>query len=236
MHLFYAPHIFQKAGELNLDEAESLHFHVLRIADDESFLITNGKGVLCKAQLLAKTKRQVRIKYFDCIEKTIGKKMHLAVAPLKHNDRFDMLLEKITELGITDIWPVYTHYTERKKINEGRMEKRLVAAMKQSQRVFKPQLHPLLPVGEFFEQLPDTVFRLIAHCKHHDMPLLSEALKNASANEILVLVGPEGGFSEDEIYQAVQSGFKEVSLSTNRLRTETAAMVAAMMMQIGESL
>jgi 16S rRNA (uracil1498-N3)-methyltransferase len=231
MHLFYSTDLKNNTTTLTLSEEESHHFNVLRIADDEEVSVTNGKGLLCKARMLHKTKREVLLSVFDCQQQQLSRRICLAVAPTKGNDRFDWLLEKATEVGVTDILPVYTHYTERKKINTQRIEKRLIASTKQSMRAFVPQVADLQKLEVFFRTLLPNVQKLIAHCKQEGLPLLSEIVE--PQQDVLALIGPEGGFSDEEILLAKQYGFDEVSLSENRLRTETAAITAVMMMKTG---
>ena len=147
----------------------------------------------------------------------------MAVAPTKNIDRFEWFLEKSTEIGIDEITPLLTEHSERKIIKPERLEKVIIAAMKQSLKAYKPKLNELTPFRKIiaansFEE------KYIAHCYDGE----KQGLKTIAGKgkNILILIGPEGDFSTDEIKVARETGFTEISLGNSRLRTETAGVVA----------
>jgi 16S rRNA (uracil1498-N3)-methyltransferase len=149
--------------------------------------------------------------------------LHLAVAPTKMNDRFEWFLEKATEIGIQEITPVFCERSERKVINLERFEKIILSAMKQSNETYLPKLNQAVSFKDFIKQKKEGL-QLIAHCEETDKRSLKEILK--PNEDITMLIGPEGDFSEKEIALALENNFNPVTLGNTRLRTETAAIVA----------
>ena len=149
----------------------------------------------------------------------------MAVAPTKLNDRYEYFLEKATEIGISEITPIICDHSERKVIKEDRYERILQSAMKQSLKAYIPKLNPAVSFSEFIEAQKNTeTERFIAHCEETDRFSLKQKLKPKM--DVLILIGPEGDFSTTEIELALKSGFLPVMLGEQRLRTETAAVVA----------
>jgi 16S rRNA (uracil1498-N3)-methyltransferase len=139
------------------------------------------------------------------------------------NDRFEWFLEKATEIGIQEITPIFCDRSERKTINLERFEKIILAAMKQCNETFLPKLNEAISFKEFIKQKNEGM-QLIAHCEETDKKSLKEVLK---PNEnVTMLIGPEGDFSEKEIALAIENKYQPVMLGNTRLRTETAAVVA----------
>jgi 16S rRNA (uracil1498-N3)-methyltransferase len=149
--------------------------------------------------------------------------LHIAVAPTKMNERFEWFLEKATEIGVREITPLLCDHSERKVINHERFEKIMVAAMKQSNQVFLPVLHPLKTFTSFLEEQHKGGL-YIAHCYEHDKKTLHSVLP--AQTNATILIGPEGDFSEKEVKTALEKNVIPVSLGHTRLRTETAALVA----------
>jgi 16S rRNA (uracil1498-N3)-methyltransferase len=225
MHWFYLTEI---AGEHFItDTDESRHIsRVLRLLPDERVIFTNGNGQLFTCKLVDNNPRGC---HFEVIEKQLitapsQRRNHLAVAPTKNIARFEWFLEKATEIGIGSITPIQCRHSERIRINPERLHKILVAAIKQSQQTWLPALNTLTPLDEFINRQKDATQKLIAYVSNQPHRLLYDAAE--PGKEIVVLIGPEGDFSNDEITHAVQSGFEPISLGENRLRTETAALVA----------
>ena len=161
------------------------------------------------------------------VERNYGKSdlhIHIAIAPTKMNERFEWFLEKSTEIGINEITPIICEHSERKVLKLERMNKILVAAMKQSKQAYLPKLNAAVSFDSFVSN--NTVEeRYIAHCiENDDKKQLKEVIKKGA--DTLVLIGPEGDFSPKEIDHALKHGFSAVSLANNRLRTETAAIVS----------
>jgi 16S rRNA (uracil1498-N3)-methyltransferase len=149
--------------------------------------------------------------------------LHIAIAPTKNIDRFEWFLEKATEIGIDEITPLLTSHSERKTINAERLEKILVSAMKQSLKAYLPQLHELTTFKELIIN-NKTENKFIAYCDEIQKIHLKDLA--TKGNNTLILIGPEGDFSPEEIKLAIENGFKVVSLGESRLRTETAGIVA----------
>lgn len=225
MQLFYNPKLDGSVSQFVFTPEESRHIvKVLRKKESDNLLITNGKGYIfeakimvadtkrCKAQIISSTKKHRKMYWF-----------HLVVAPTKSNDRFEWFLEKATEIGVDEITPVICDRSERKIIKQERMEKVLQSAMKQSMQAYLPQLNPITTYSEFIEKERDGLL-FIAHCEEDEKMELKRRV--APDKDVTILIGPEGDFSEKEINKAYEKGFLPVSLGRNRLRTETAAIVA----------
>lgn len=224
MQLFYVPHITK--NEIVLDEAESKHaIRVLRLNAGDKVQIVDGKGGFYTAEITEPQPKKCKLIITESTRE-FGKRnfsLHMAIAPTKNNDRFEWFLEKATEIGIGEITPLLCERSERKTVKPERLEKVLISAMKQSVKAFLPKMNPMTPLGEFLEESIASQ-KFIAHC--------NEGNKNHLKNEIIakgsvmVLIGPEGDFSSEEVEQAEKSGFVSVSLGNSRLRTETAGVVA----------
>lgn len=225
MQLFYNPNIDQTTENFSFDKEESKHIvKVLRKKDTDILFVTNGLGLLFKTEitLASDNKCTVQILSFEKAEASKFQ-LHLAVAPTKMNDRYEWFLEKATEIGIQEITPIICDRSERKAINKERFEKILLTAMKQSNVLYLPKLNEAISFKEFLKRKNEGL-QLIAHCEETDKKTLKSVLK---PNEnVTLLIGPEGDFSEKEIALAVENNFVPVSLGNTRLRTETAAVVA----------
>lgn len=225
MQLFYNPDIDESTESFSFDKEESRHIiKVLRKKDSDILHVTNGLGLLFETEITLASDNKCIVEVLS-IKKTPEPKfrLHLAVAPTKMNDRFEWFLEKATEIGIQEITPVFCDRSERKVVNKERFEKIILSAMKQSNETFLPQLNDAISFKEFIKQKNDGL-QLIAHCEETDKKSLKEVLK---PNEnVTLLIGPEGDFSEKEIALALENNFQPVMLGNTRLRTETAAVVA----------
>ena len=149
----------------------------------------------------------------------------MAIAPTKHNDRMEWLVEKLVEIGIDRIVPLRCRYSERKDINRDRLEKIAVSAMKQSLKAILPVIDEMTPYDKFIASVDPQDQRFIAYCDP-DIPRRLMAKEYRPGADTVILIGPEGDFSKDEIREALDSGWMPVTLGDNRLRTETAALVA----------
>ena len=225
MQLFYNPNINETTKTFSFDKEESKHvIKVLRKKDTDILFVTNGLGLLFKTEitLASDNKCTVQILSFEKAE-TPKFYLHLAVAPTKMNDRFEWFLEKATEIGIHEITPIICDRSERKVINIDRFDKILLAAMKQSNVLFLPKLNGAMTFKEFVK-LGNKGLQFIAHCEETDKKTLKSVLK--PNEDITLLIGPEGDFSEKEIALALENNYIPISLGNTRLRTETAAIVA----------
>lgn len=225
MQLFYNPELTEHSVQVTFSKDESKHIvKVLRKSVGDELYITNGKGWLFVAKInIADIKKCVT----EIVSKTFLPKknyqVHLAVAPTKMNDRYELFLEKATEIGIDSITPIICSHSERKNINAERFEKILLAAMKQSNQFYFPTLQPQINFQEFVKH-DFKGQKFIAHCEETQKAALKSALKTQT--DVLILIGPEGDFSVKEIETAIKNQFIPVTLGTTRLRTETAAIVA----------
>ncbi len=224
MQLFFNPTINETIETFSFDKEESKHIiKVLRKKDTDILFVTNGLGFLFKTEITLASENKCTVKILS-VEKVESSKfkLHLAVAPTKMNERYEWFLEKATEIGIHEITPIICDRSERKVINKERFEKIILTAMKQSNSLFLPKLNEAKSFKEFIKQ-PNDGMQLIAHCEETDKKSLKSVLQ---PNEnITLLIGPEGDFSEKEIALALENKFIPVSLGNNRLRTETAAIV-----------
>jgi 16S rRNA (uracil1498-N3)-methyltransferase len=227
MIIFYCDEIHGDIAQFS--EEESKHcVQVLRKKLGDSVQFIDGVGSIYEGQITEAGKRQVMVKITHKQPGTdhTGFHLHMAVAPLKSMDRFEWFLEKATEIGVDEITPLLTEHTERTKLRYDRLEKIILAAAKQCLRTRLPKLNELVDFEDFmkrYETNPPGA-RFIPHCHTDNLPHLKN---NCPAGaDVTVLVGPEGDFSKAEVQQAVARGFLEVGLGANRLRTETAAIVA----------
>lgn len=230
---FYVPDAAQ-ATELPPEEVRHA-VSVLRLkAGDEIFLM-DGEGMFYQANVtLAATKHCM----YDIVkvlpqQKTWKGHVHLAIAPTKMMDRMEWMLEKMTEVGFDEITFLNCRYSERKQLRIDRLEKIVIAAMKQSRKAWKPVVHPIMSFQDFVNQQREGGL-YIAHCYTEiaRKDFLSEIQQANDQQDITMLVGPEGDFSMDEVNQALEKGFSSVSLGQNRLRTETAGLVSIVMSQV----
>jgi len=225
MQLFYNPNISEHSNDFNFDKDESRHIvKVLRKKVGDRIHITDGQGWLFEAELtLADLKHCIVSIQSKTLQTKRRYKLHLAVAPTKMNDRYEWFLEKATEIGIDEITPVICDNSERKVVKLERFEKIIQSAMKQSLQCYLPKLNAPIAYNDFVNQnIP--VQKYIAHCEDTDRKSLKSQLKINT--DCLIMIGPEGDFSSNEITLALQHKFIPVTLGHTRLRTETAAIAA----------
>ncbi len=234
MQLFYAPDLVPP--EHTLDEEESKHcIRVLRMSAGDPLSVTDGQGNLYRCEVVEADPRRCRIRVIECHEQfeRLPYRLTMAVAPTKNADRFEWFLEKATEVGVEAIVPLETEHSERRSFKAERGEKVITAAMKQSLKAYRPVLHPLTAFRKVVEQ-PFDGRKFIAHCDAARTPVgkayLAHTLQRGES--ALVFIGPEGDFSPAEIDCAIAHGFEEITLGPQRLRTETAAVVATVMASV----
>ena len=225
MQLFYNPDLDELTTQIAFTKDESRHIvKVLRKSSGDQLQITNGKGWLFIAEIsVADVKNCVAIILSKSFEPSRNYKVHLAVAPTKMNERYEWFLEKATEIGVDTITPIICDHSERKTIKADRFDKIIQSAMKQSLHYYMPELREAISLRDFIAQ-PFSGQKFIAHCEETKRTSLKNALQPNA--DVLILIGPEGDFSSDEITLAIAEGFKPVTLGHTRLRTETAAVVA----------
>ncbi len=225
MHLFYTPDISENI--YNFSESEAKHaVRVLRLKIGDTVQLIDGKGGFYHARIIDIDKKRCQVEVTDK-EIGFGKpavNVHLAVAPTKSTDRFETFLEKSVEIGLQKITPLLCDFSERKVIKPERLEKVIISAMKQSYKAHKTELADLTKFTDFIKNCTFEGQKFIAHCYDTPKKMLKTVFK--PCGDVLILIGPEGDFSQNEVKFAVEHGFTEVSLSPARLRTETAAIVA----------
>lgn len=221
--IFYAPDIMQNA-EIPVEEAQHC-VRVLRKKEGDEILITDGKGFFYEATIVQANQKHCIVDITNTIEepKYWDFNLQIAFAPTKNIDRIEWFAEKATEIGVDHLSPLLCRYSERKEIKYDRIEKILISAMKQSQKAVLPQLGQMIAFSDFVKQNFDGR-KFIAHCYEGEKPTLHETYKKGE--NALILIGPEGDFSEEEVELAIAAGFEPISLGRSRLRTETAALVA----------
>lgn len=225
MQLFYNPDIDETTSEISFSKDESRHIvKVLRKHIGDQLKITNGKGWLFIAEItIADIKNCTAVILSKAVQPRRDYKIHLAVAPTKMNDRYEWFLEKATEIGVDTVTPIICDHSERKVVKIDRFEKIIQAATKQALHYYMPQLNEAIAFKNFISQ-PFSGQKFIAHCEETERVSLKNALQPQT--DVLILIGPEGDFSPEEISLAIASGFKPVTLGKTRLRTETAAIIA----------
>lgn len=237
MNIFYAPELNLRSV-FSLDENESKHcIRVLRHRKGDIVCVVNGRGVLMDAEITDDSPKQTQLKSVGEVEDEQKRnyKLHLAVALPKNPARFEWLLEKCTEIGVDEITPMICARSEKIKLNDERMQKILIEAMKQSLKSELPKLNSL----EKFETLLSSSSQrtthnaegipvrdaqlFIASCEEKSLLMKDAVMKNTN---LLVLIGPEGDFTNEELEMAKSKNMKAISLGKSRLRIETAAVVA----------
>src|SRR3990172_4077855 len=223
MHLLYSPDITGKKYSLN--EEESNHaIRVLRLKQGDFIHLTDGKGAIYKAEITESNHKKCMLEVID-VQREYGKRdyyLHIAIAPTKNISRFEWFLEKAVEIGIDEVTPIICDCSERKILKTGRLNKIIIAAMKQSLSAYLPRMNEAINYTDFI-RLGFDGQKFIANFSKK-ITRLSICYK--SQNNALILIGPEGDFSQNELALAVKNGYNSVGLGKNRLRTETAALVA----------
>jgi len=228
LNLFYQPGISEGINYLDLEESRHA-VRVLRMNEGDQLAITDGKGFFYSASITKADSKKCQFEVQD--KKSTAKRnfyIHIAIAPTKNADRIEWFVEKVTEIGIDEISFILCKNSERKVINKDRVEKIAVSAMKQSQQALLPKLNEIVPFKKIVEAMADQKFIGFVDSSN---PLHLKALARPE-KKYLILIGPEGDFSIEELEMAVNNGFEKVSLGTNRLRTETAGLVAAQVMAL----
>lgn len=228
--IFYAPDILKN---YILPQDESSHCSkVLRKKEGDIILITDGKGNFFASKIIDPHPKHclVEIINTEVIDKNWSNYIHIAFAPTKNIDRLEWFAEKATEIGIDELSPILCRYSERKEIKIPRIEKILISAMKQSQKALLPKLNEMSSFSQFIKQ-PFDGYKFIAHCYNDNTKKNLKEIYKRNKN-VLILIGPEGDFSEQEVDMAKRYGFESISLGNSRLRSETAAFVACNIIQI----
>ena len=228
---FYVPDA-QSANELPADEAVHA-VRVLRLQTGDSIMLMDGDGCFYEAEVTLTTGHRCLYSIKERLpqQRPWAGSIHLAIAPTKMAERIEWLVEKATEVGVDKISLLDCQFSERRQMKLPRLEKILVSAVKQSRKAWKPVVSEMLPFEKFIKQAPATSRRFIAHC-YEEVPrvnLFDTLCQQVGIDEeVIVMIGPEGDFSINEVRQAVEAGFVSVDLGSSRLRTETAGLSAVM--------
>lgn len=226
MQLFYSDSLHPSSSSYTLSKDESKHVvRVLRKIEGDAIRLTDGRGNLYEAQIDIANPNKCLLQ-IDTVtyHSAMPYRLHIAVAPTKLNDRYEWFLEKATEIGITEITPILCDNSERTVIKADRFQRILQSAMKQSLQYHVPKLNELIPVKDFILQQSHSKNVFIAHCEEEKKKSLRDII--TPKQDYTILIGPEGDFTSKEISLAIDSGFQPITLGNNRLRTETAAVVA----------
>ena len=229
MNLFYTNDIKDNIGFF--DEVETRHcIHSLRKQIGDVIHFVDGQGNWYEGIITSSSKKnfQVSIEKTELWKKNRSNYVHIAIAPTKNIARFEWFLEKATEIGIDEITPILTFHSERKRIRVDRLEKIVLSAMKQSLKASLPKINELLKYKDFLK-LEHQHQKFIAFVEEQNLQLKDTI---ESAQDVIILIGPEGGFSKEEVDLAKNNNFVSVSLGSSRLRTETAGIVACHTNQI----
>ncbi|SDL04249.1 16S rRNA (uracil1498-N3)-methyltransferase [Catalinimonas alkaloidigena] len=221
MPLFFAPDF---AVDPRLPADESYHaVKVLRLRAADPVEVVDGKGTWYQARVQEAHPKACRLEVLA--QRQVAERpyrLHVALAPTKSIDRTEWFVEKAVELGVDEITPLLVARSERRQLKEERLQRIAISAMKQSQRATLPRLNPLTPLPSFWETVPPDAQRFVAHLEEGRRQALRELI--APRRHYVVLVGPEGDFTPDEIAAARQENFLPVTLGDFRLRTETAGI------------
>jgi 16S rRNA (uracil1498-N3)-methyltransferase len=231
--LFYKNDIIASPGSIVLDEDTSKHIvQVLRMQNGEQLQLTNGKGNLFTCEIIDNNRKRCTV----IIKQTVNEQrpttnVTIAISPVKNSNRFEWFLEKATEIGVTEIIPLICTRTEKQNFRHDRMNGILMSAMLQSQQTWLPILHEPIKFNEAISKATQQQ-KFIAHCEDESNKVqLASQLLNISTSK-LILIGPEGDFTKEEIEFALQKKFTPVALGDTRLRTETAGIVAATLLRL----
>jgi len=238
---FYVPDALSSS---ELPEEETGHaLKVLRLQAGDSIMLIDGKGNFHKATVSGTDKRHCRYEVVETLpqQRQWAGHLHIAMAPTKNIDRTEWFVEKATEIGFDELTFLDCRFSERRTIRLDRISKIVVSAVKQSRKGWMPILNDMTSFGDFISR-EFNGDKYICHCYDtddergvsFDKPLLKDLLKNG--NDALVLVGPEGDFSIDEVREAESRGFHSVSLGHSRLRTETASLAAVHLMHLANEM
>lgn len=228
LHRFFYPGEMTPKGIVSLGSETSKHiWQVLRMGEGDRIELTDGKGAVAKGEIQFAERHKCNVKIADVdFTPRNGGKLHLCVAFTRNNGRNEWLLEKATELGVASITPISSERFHKTHIRHDRWEKILQSAILQSQQSYLPELSQLISLKETVALHKEVPQKFIAHCIDGDEKQnLHEMLK--ADKDVVLLIGPEGDFSQDEVNLCIGQGYKAVSLGKQRLRTETAAITAA---------
>ena len=235
IRFFYVPDAVNQS-ELPADEAAHA-LRVLRLHEGDEMMLMDGVGCYYRAEVTLAHGHHCQYAIHETLpqERQWYGNVHLAIAPTKMMDRMEWMIEKAVEIGVDEISFLNCQFSERTIVKMPRAEKIVIAATKQSRKPWLTELHEMVNFDTFVRQ-PRNCCKYIAHC-YEEIPrsyLFDELRQPSDMRDAMVLIGPEGDFSIDEVRLAVANGYKSVHLGNSRLRTETAGLAAVMMMQLSK--
>jgi 16S rRNA (uracil1498-N3)-methyltransferase len=233
VRFFYVP---DAANCTELPEEEATHaLRVLRLKAGDEMMLMDGKGNYYRAEVTLAHTHHCCYAIKDVLpqERQWKGSVHLAIAPTKMMDRIEWMVEKAVEIGVDELSFLDCQFSERRIVKLPRIEKIVISAVKQSRKAWMPQVNEIKSFDDFINTI-SSEHKYIAHC-YDEIPrtyLFDELRLSSDTCDAVVMIGPEGDFSIDEVRRAMGKGFKSVHLGTSRLRTETAGLSAVMMMQL----
>ena len=232
MQVFYSNNIINTA--IFIEGQEHVHLtKVLRKSEGDEVAICNGSGLMLSARIVSISKKQTVLEKIEILaqEKVNTNKLILAVAPTKNIDRYQWMIEKCTEIGISKIIPFYSKHSERRRLKVDRLQLIALSAMKQSKSLFLPEIIEPISFKDLLKM--ESVKQKCLAYMEEETTSIAKLISNLNRKEeLLIAIGPEGGFSEEEVQQAKTNGFAPISLGSKRLRTETAAVYSAVAYQL----
>lgn len=227
--VFYAPEIPPDAAVYTMNEDTSKYcIQVLRHEKGDKVLLADGVGRKFTAEITDDNRKKCSVKILSCeVVPRPARALRIAISFTKNASRIEWFLEKATEIGIQTIIPLVSRRTEKEKIKAERLQNILVSAMLQSQQFYLPELREPQAFETVVKNNKDPQ-KLVAHCLPEQKRELQQAMQ--PGKDTLMLIGPEGDFTPEEIELALANGFEPVSLGNTRLRTETAGIVAVTIM------
>ena len=229
---FYINEYDPSLKEIELDEETSRHIvQVLRMKEGEKLNLTDGKGSLITAEITQAHKKHCSVNIQHSTFNTQHtRRITIAISLLKNANRFEWFLEKATEIGVSEIIPLICERTEKQKFRYDRMKGICISAMLQSQQTWLPALSEPVKYIEYIKSVEGNtdLGKFVAHCSEE--AARQDLLTLNPLNVSTILIGPEGDFTKNEIEIAIQNGFIPVSLGDTRLRTETAGVVASVLL------
>ena len=231
MQLFYTPLIEPQHASFLLSEEESKHaIRVLRLQVGDVIHLVDGRGGLYKTEITDAHPKRTALNVLEVKEnfEKLSFNLHMAVAPTKNIDRIEWFLEKATEIGFGEFTPIICEHSERKEVKKDRLEKVAISAMKQSLKAYLPVINEAKSFTKFLQEISSQhdLEKGMAHCVDGEKNFINKSFKEEG--NYLILIGPEGDFSEKEISLAIEAGFIPLSLGEARLRTETAALASVL--------
>lgn len=221
---FYLPEL--SAGKLHLSKNESRHcIRSMRYQINDTITLVDGNGKSAQARILNNNpeKCEIEINEINTHDRGVSQQIHIAIAPTKNIKRFEWFMEKAMEIGVGKITPIICQNSERRTLNTDRLKQKVVTALKQSLQIFLVEMNEPISFHEFISQ-NDEKGKFICHLNNDTIPGFKDFI--LEKNGYKIMIGPEGGFTEEEIRLAESHHFKTVSLGNKRYRTETAGILA----------